>query len=153
MLVLYYGCSKIEREVLLDMPETIEEWAWLIIGVIFIGFIVLVIGLIFHSLIVWLCLGLLAGIILLYPVIKNLLLAMINARRGRQMHGYKIGQHEWLMSESKRPQLVIPASKQQQLSAPKNKQQQLLPEPKKPSLKNPDAQHYVPPGLPPDFFL
>ncbi len=135
------------------MPETIEEWTWLIIGVIFIGFIVLVIGLIFHSLIVWLCLGLLAGIILLYPVIKNLLLAMINARRGRQMHGYKIGQHELLMSESKRPQLVIPASKQQQLSAPKSKQQQLLPEPKKPSLKNPDAQHYVPPGLPPDFFL
>jgi len=135
------------------MPETIEEWARLIIAAIFIGFVVLVIGLIFHSLIVWLCLGLLAGIILLYPAIKNHLLAVINARGGLQMHGYKIGKHELLMSERERPQLLKPASRHHQLPAPKSKQQQLMPETKKPPLENPDVQHYVPPGLPPDFFL
>ena len=134
------------------MPETIEEWAWLIIGVIFIGFVFLVIGLIFHSPIVWLCLALLAGIMLLYPVIRNLP-AMVNARRCRPTQGYKIERHELLMSESKRPQLLMPASRQQQLPAPKSKQQQLMPEVKKPSLEDPDVQHYVPPGLPPDLFL
>ena len=134
------------------MPETIEDWARLIIGIVFIGFVVLVIGIIFHSLIVWLCLGLLAGILLLYPVMRNHL-ARVNVQRRHQTQGYKIGQHELLMSKSKRPQPLMPASKQQQLSAPKSQQQQLMPEIRKPSTENPDVQHYVPPALPPDFFL
>ncbi len=134
------------------MPETVEDWARLVISIVFIGFACLVIGFIFHSLIVWLCLGLLVGIMILYPVVKNRL-AMVSAQRGHQVQGYEIGQKESLMSKSKRLQQLMPTSKQQQLPAPKSQQQLLMPEIKKPSTQDPDVQHYVPPGLPPDFFL
>lgn len=140
------------------MPESIEQWLWLIISVLFIGFAFLVILVVFHSPIVWLCLGLLVAIMLLYPLVRNLS-TTVSLRRQRRAQE----QQEWFLSvnnqqqlstpKSKQKQLLAPKSKQKQLSAPKSKQQQLMPETQQSSLDEPNVQKYIPPGLPPELFL
>ena len=140
------------------MPESIEQWLWLIISVLFIAFAFLVIVVVFHSPIVWLCLGLLVAIMFLYPIVRNLP-TTVNLRRQRRAQE----QQEWLLSvnnqqqlstpKSKQQRLSAPKSKQKQLSAPKGKQQQLMPETQQSSLDEPNVQKYIPPGLPPELFL
>jgi hypothetical protein len=132
------------------MPKSIEEWMWLIIAAIFIGFVFLIVLAVFPSPITWLCLGLVLAICFLYPVVRNLP-AILHARRIRRAQGHALGREELLISVTKQPQPLIsvtkplmPGNKQQQLSAPKNKQ---------PSLEEADVQKYIPPGLPPDLFL
>ncbi|HWS83746.1 MAG TPA: hypothetical protein VN207_05755 [Ktedonobacteraceae bacterium] len=151
------------------MPKSIEEWMWLIIAAIFIGFVFLIVLAVFPSPITWLCLGLVLAIFFLYPVVRNLP-AILHARRIRRAQGHALGREELLISVTKQLQPLIsvtkqlqplmsvtkplmPGNKQQQLSAPKNKQQQRMPEVKQSSLENPDVQKYIPPGLPPDLFL
>ena len=65
------------------MLDTIEEWLSLIVGAVFIGFVFLVIALIFRSPVLWLCLGLLAGILFFFPIARSLL-TIERARRSRQ---------------------------------------------------------------------
>jgi endonuclease/exonuclease/phosphatase (EEP) superfamily protein YafD len=130
------------------MPESIEQWLWLIISVLFIAFAFLVIVVVFHSPIVWLCLGLLVAIMFLYPIVRNLP-TTVNLRRQRRAQE----QQEWLLSVNNQQQLSTPKSKQQRLSAPKGKQQQLMPETQQSSLDEPNVQKYIPPGLPPELFL
>jgi hypothetical protein len=126
------------------MPESIEQWLWLIISVIFIGFAFLVILVLFHSPIVWLCLGLLVAIMLLYPIVRNLP-ATVSMRRQRRARDHQI--------VNKQQCLSTPKSKQTQVSAPRSSQQQLMPEVQSSSLEEPDVQKYIPPGLPPELFL
>jgi len=141
------------------MPKSIEEWMWLIIAAIFIGFVFLIVLAVFPSPITWLCLGLVLAIFFLYPVVRNLP-AILHARRIRRAQGHALGREELLLSVIKQQQPLIsvtkplmPGNKQQQLSAPKSKQQQRMPEVKQSSLEDPDVQRYIPPGLPPDLFL
>jgi ABC-type bacteriocin/lantibiotic exporter with double-glycine peptidase domain len=124
------------------MPESIEQWLWLIISVIFIGFAFLVILVLFHSLIVWLCLGLLVVIMLLYPIVRNLP-TKVSMRRQCRAQDHQIEQQELLLS----------VNKQKQLSALRIGQQQMMPEVQQSSLEEPDVQKYIPPGLPPELFL
>lgn len=146
-----------------SMPESIEQWLWLIISVMLIGFAFFVILVLFHySPIVWACLGVLLIITLLYPIVRNLP-TTISLHRQRRIQESQREQQEWLLSVNKQQQLSIPKSKQQRLSAPKDKQkqlpvpkknqQQLMPEVQQPSLGEPDVQKYIPPGLPPELFL
>ncbi len=141
------------------MPKSIEEWMWLIIAAIFMGFVFLIVLAVFPSPITWLCLGLVLAIFFLYPVVRNLP-AILYAQRNRRAQGHALGREELLISVTKQQQPLIsvtkplmPGNKQQQLSAPKSKQQQRMPEVKQPSLEDPDVQRYIPPGLPPDLFL
>jgi hypothetical protein len=134
------------------MPKSIEEWMWLIIAAIFIGFVFLIVLAVFPSPITWLCLGLVLMTFFLYPVVRNLP-AILHARRIRRAQGHALGQEDSLLSVTKQLQPLISGNKQQQLSAPKNKQQQRMPEVKQPSLEKADVQKYIPPGLPPDLFL
>lgn len=134
------------------MPESIEQWLWLIISVIFIGFAFLVILVLFHSPIIWLCLGLLVVIMLLYPIVRNLS-TMLSMRRQRRAQDYQIEQQKLLLSVNKQQRLSTHKSKQKQLSAPRSSQQQLMPEVQQSSLEEPDVQKYIPPGLPPELFL
>src|SRR5437588_5378818 len=113
------------------MPKSIEEWMWLIIAAIFIGFVFLIVLAVFPSPITWLCLGLVLAIFFLYPVVRNLP-AILHARRIRRAQGHALGREELLLSVTK-PLML--GNKQQQLSAPKNKQQQQMPEVKQPSLE------------------
>jgi len=126
------------------MPESVEQWLWLIISVVFIGFAFLVILVLFHSPIVWLCLGLLVAIMLLYPIVRNLP-ATVSMRRQRRARDHQI--------VNKQQRLSTPKSKQTQVSAPRSSQQQLMPEVQSSSLEEPDVQKYIPPGLPPELFL
>ena len=134
------------------MPKSIEEWMWLIIAAIFIGFVFLIVLAVFPSPITWLCLGLVLAIFFLYPVVRNLP-AILHARRIRRAQGHALGREELLISVTKQLQPLMPGSKQQQLSAPKNKQQQRMSEVKQSSLDEANVQKYIPPGLPPDLFL
>lgn len=124
------------------MPESIEQWLWLIISVIFIGFAFFVILVLFHSPIVWLCLGLLVAIMLLYPIARNLP-TTVSMRRQRHAQDHQIEQQALLLS----------VNQQQRLSTPKSNQQQLIPEVQPSSLEEPNVQKYIPPGLPPELFL
>jgi hypothetical protein len=134
------------------MPKSIEEWMWLIIAAIFIGFVFLIVLAVFPSPITWLCLGLVLAIFFLYPLVRNLP-AMLHARRIRRAQDHALGREELLISVTKQLQPLMPGNKQQQLSAPKNKQQQRMPEVKQSSLDEANVQKYIPPGLPPDLFL
>jgi hypothetical protein len=134
------------------MLDTIEEWLSLIIGLVFVGFVLLVIALIFRSPILWLCLGLLAGLLFFFPIIRSLL-TIISIRKSRRRQNYEMERQGLRKSKSNQVQPVILANKQKQPSVPKSKQKQLAPEVKKPSLDDPELQTYVPPGLPPELFL
>lgn len=134
------------------MLDTIEEWLSLIIGLVFVGFVLLVIALIFRSPILWLCLGLLAGLLFFFPIIRSLL-TIISIRKSRRRQNYEMERQGLRKSKSNQVQPVILADKQKQPSVPKSKQKQLAPEVKKPSLDDPELQTYVPPGLPPELFL
>ncbi len=128
------------------MLDTLEEWLSLIIGIVFVGFVFLVIALIFRSPVVWLCLGLLAVILFIFPILRTLL-TVISIRISRQRREIEKG------FASNHEQQVIFANKQKQVSALKSKPKQLTIEVKKPSLDDPEVQTYVPPGLPPELFL
>jgi uncharacterized membrane protein len=134
------------------MLDTIEEWLSLIIGMVFVGFVLVIIALIFRSSIVWICLGLLAGLLFFFPIIRSIL-TIISVRRSRRRQDNEIERQRSQKSGSNQEQRVILASKPKQLSAPKSKPKQLTPEVKKPSLDDPEVQTYVPPGLPPELFL
>jgi hypothetical protein len=134
------------------MLDTLEEWLSLIIGLVFVGFVFLVIALIFRSPVLWLCLGLLAGLLFFFPIIRSFL-TVRSVQKSRQRQGNEVGRQGLRKSESNQVQPVILANKQMQLLKPKSKQMQMAPEFKKPSLDDPETQTYVPPGLPPELFL
>jgi hypothetical protein len=124
------------------MPESLEQWLWLIISVLFIGFVFVVILVIFPSPITWLCLGLFTVISALYPIVRNLP-TIIRRQKSCRAQGRGKG----------RLDLQGPITKQLQQLELGSKKQQVMPEVTKPSLEAADVKNYVPPGLPPDLFL
>ncbi len=134
------------------MLDTIEEWLSLIIGLVFVGFVFLVIALIFRSPVVWTCLALLTGLLFVFPIVRTLL-TVISIRRSHRRRNNKIKSQGSQKSESNQEQPAIFANKQKQVSALKSGPKQLTIEVKRPSLDAPEVQTYVPPGLPPELFL
>jgi hypothetical protein len=124
------------------MPESLEQLLWIIISVLFIGFVFVVILIIFPSPITWLCLGLLTGILLLYPVVSEFSPSGLR-HKSRRAQNRGRGQ----------PTLHEPITKQPQQLWQGSKQQQISPGDTHSPVEAPDVQNYVPPGLPPDLFL
>jgi len=134
------------------MLDTLEEWVSLIVGLVFVGFVFIVIALIFRSPVVWLCLGLLAGLLFFFPIARSFL-TIVSIQKSRQRQDHQRDLRESRKSESYQEQLIILANKQKEQAEPKIKQMPPTSEAKTSSLDDPEVQTYVPPGLPPDFFL
>jgi hypothetical protein len=124
------------------MPESLEQLLWIIISVLFIGFVFVVILIIFPSPITWLCLGLLTGILILYPVVRDPP-TFVQRQKSRRAQDRGRGQ----------PALQEPITKQPQQLWQGSRQQQIMPGVTESPVEAPDVQNYVPPGLPPDLFL
>jgi type VI protein secretion system component VasK len=139
--------DKIKRRSSRMLLDTLEEWLSLIIGVVFVGFVFLVIALIFRSPVVWLCLGLLAVILFIFPILRTLL-TLISIQISRRRRDNEKG-----LESNRGQQQVVFANKQREVSVLKSKPKQLTIEVKRPSLDDPEVQTYVPPGLPPELFL
>ncbi len=124
------------------MPESIEQWLWFLIAVVFIGFVFVVILVIFPSPITWLCLGFFTVIAVLHPIVHNMP-AIIQRQKSRRAQARGRG----------RPDLQEPITKQPQQLWQGGKQLQVMPGGTESPVEAPDVRHYVPPGLPPDLFL
>ena len=124
------------------MPESIEQWLWLLITVVFIGFIFVVILVIFPSPITWLCLGLFTVIAVLYPIVGNLP-SIIQRQKSRRAQARGRGQ----------PDLQELITKKLQQLWQGSEQLQVMPGVTESPVEASDVRHYVPPGLPPDLFL
>ncbi len=124
------------------MPETIEEWLWFAIAVLFIGFVIFVIAVFFHLPVGRIGLGIFACLIV-YALVR-IMLVVVKTQRQRQRIG---------ANRSWQYQLPVYNNGQKQQISKNAQQQRPAPEIKKPTLENPTAQNYTPPGLPPDLFL
>ena len=134
------------------MLDTLEEWVSLIVGLVFVGFVFIVIAFFFRSPIVWVCLGILAGLLFFFPIARSFL-TVISIQRSRLRQDHQKDRRRSQKSESYQEQLIILANRQKQLAEPKIEQQQSISEVNTSSLDDPEVQTYVPPGLPPDLFL
>ena len=122
--------------------DTLEEWLSLIIGMILVGSVFLVIAFIFRSPVVWLCLGLLTGLLFFFPIARTFL-TIIAMRKSRRRQDYEEEHQRSWKSETNQKQQVRRTRKQKRLSL----------EVKQPSPNDAGVRTYVPPGLPPDLFL
>src|SRR5271157_1819245 len=115
------------------MPESIEQWLWFLIAVVFIGFVFVVILVIFPSPITWLCLGFFTVIAVLHPIVHNMP-AIIQRQKSRRAQARGRG----------RPDLQEPITKQPQQLWQGGKQLQVMPGGTESPVEAPDVRHYVP---------
>jgi hypothetical protein len=135
------------------MPEILEQWLWLVIALIFVGFAFAVILAIFPSPLTWICFGFFVGVVVFYPLARNLPTAL-RERKGCRPHDLAEGRQEWLgIPTTQQLSPLLPPRKQQPLPMAKERQQQPLPDVWLHSLDEPDVRTYVPESLPSDFFL
>ena len=134
------------------MLDTLEEWVSLIVGLVFVGFVFIVIAFFFRSPIVWLCLGLLTVLLFVCPIARSFL-AIASIQRSRQRQDHQRDRRRSWKSQSYEEQLIILANKQKELAEPKIRQLPSPSEVETSSLDDPNVQTYVPPGLPPELFL
>jgi hypothetical protein len=143
------------------MLDTLEEWLSLIIGFLLVGFVFLVIALIFRSPTLWLFLGILTVILFFFPILRSFL-AMRSVRRSRQGPGYQREEYRKQRKSadaqskpaSTQDQLIVLANKQKGQLMPEHIQKQWTSEVSKPSPDDSEGRTFTPPsGLPTDFFL
>ena len=148
-----------------DSLRSIGQWIGLIT---FIGAVIAVANTVIQSSVIWLCLGLWCAIVVLYLLVK-LIRATVNVR-SRRTGTYRKEQEQLLHLRGKEQYLknpIVEGSSSQEFQTSKSKdagfklpalagfspQQLQRPTNKKPPQKPSPSPDYVPPGLPPEFFL